>query len=88
MSAANNDTVKKFKVPHTYVILFIIIVLATIGTYFIPAGVYERVKDAATGRTIVDVASYHNVDDQGREHRFLRLYYGWLFHHDAGDGGH
>ncbi|HAK40749.1 MAG TPA: putative basic amino acid antiporter YfcC [Synergistaceae bacterium] len=62
MSAANNDTVKKFKVPHTYVILFIIIVLATIGTYFIPAGVYERVKDAATGRTIVDVASYHNVE--------------------------
>ncbi len=61
-TAANTDKKRKFEVPHTYVILFSIIVLATIGTYFIPAGVYDRIQDAATGRTIVDVASYHNVE--------------------------
>jgi uncharacterized ion transporter superfamily protein YfcC len=63
MSSSKKETIpRKFEVPHTYVILFIIIVLATIGTYFIPAGVYDRVKDAITGRTIVDVASFHYVD--------------------------
>lgn len=56
------STAKSFHVPHTYVILFTIIVLATIGTYFIPAGVYDRIKDPNTGRTIVDVASFHYVD--------------------------
>lgn len=54
--------VAKFKVPHTYVILFTVIVLATIATYLLPAGLYERVQDAATGRTVVDVQSFHYVD--------------------------
>ena len=58
----NNSMLKKMRVPHTYVILFMIIVLATIATYFIPAGVYERVKDVATGRNIVDVNSFKYVD--------------------------
>lgn len=63
MSNGNNSSARKrFHVPHTYVILFSIIVLATIATYFIPAGVYDRIKDPNTGRTIVDVASFHSVD--------------------------
>jgi uncharacterized ion transporter superfamily protein YfcC len=53
---------KKFKVPHTYVILAMIIILMTLATYVLPAGVYERVKDPATGRTVVDPDSYHIVD--------------------------
>jgi uncharacterized ion transporter superfamily protein YfcC len=51
----------KFKVPHTYVILFMILILVTLATYVLPAGVYERVQDPATGRTVVDPASYHVV---------------------------
>jgi uncharacterized ion transporter superfamily protein YfcC len=54
--------VKKFKVPHTYVILIGVILLMAILTYIIPAGVYDRVKDPATGRTVVDPASFHTVD--------------------------
>ena len=50
-----------FKVPHTFVILFCLTVLAAIGTYFIPAGVYDRITDPNTGRTIVDPATYHAV---------------------------
>lgn len=53
---------KRVRVPHTYVILFMVIVLATIATHLLPAGVYDRVQDAATGRTVVDVESFHYVE--------------------------
>ena len=36
---------KKFKIPHTYVIIFILIMLCAVATWFVPAGKY--VKDAA-----------------------------------------
>ncbi len=52
----------KFKVPHTYVILFTVIILVTILTYVLPAGVYERVEDPNTGRTLVNPASFHFVE--------------------------
>ncbi|SCY97596.1 YfcC family protein [Alkaliphilus peptidifermentans] len=53
---------KKFKVPHTYVIIFSIVIIAFLGTYFIPAGTYDRVQDPNSGRTVVDPASYHRVE--------------------------
>ncbi|MDL2299060.1 AbgT family transporter [Synergistaceae bacterium OttesenSCG-928-D05] len=63
MSTENPGTTrKKFKVPHTYVILFSIVLLAAIGSYIIPPGVYDRAKDERTGRTLVDPASYHSVE--------------------------
>ena len=40
---------KRFKVPHTYVILFSVVILATIMTYVLPAGVYDRYKDERCG---------------------------------------
>lgn len=52
---------KKSKVPHTYVIIFSLIILTAILTWIIPAGVYERVE-APDGRMVVDPNSYHNVD--------------------------
>ena len=51
----------KMQMPHTYVLLFSLIVLAAIGTYVIPAGVYERVADPATGRQVVDPATFKFV---------------------------
>lgn len=53
---------KGFKVPHTYVILFSVILIMAILTYIIPAGEYNRIEDAATGRTVVDPESFHDVD--------------------------
>ena len=54
---------KKFsRVPHTYVILFSVIIIMSILTYIVPAGTYDRVEDPATGRTVVDPASFHLVD--------------------------
>ena len=48
----------KFKVPHTLVILFSMVVLAQILTYVIPAGSFERVE-TATGRMQVVPDSFH-----------------------------
>ncbi len=53
---------KAFKIPHTYVILCTIILLAAIGTYVLPPGVYDRARDERTGRTLVDPQSYHAVE--------------------------
>lgn len=50
-----------FRVPHTYVIIFSMIIMAAILTHFIPAGSYERYKNA-NGTTVVDAASYELVD--------------------------
>lgn len=64
MMSAETPTIarKKNRVPHTYVILFAIVLMAAIGTYLIPPGVYNRAKDERTGRTLVDPASYHRVE--------------------------
>ncbi len=52
---------KIFKIPHTYVILFMVILTMAILTYIIPAGEFLRVEDPNTGRTVVDPASFENV---------------------------
>lgn len=48
------------KLPHPYIILFLLIVFAGILTYIITPGVYERVM--VNGRAVVDPASYHTVE--------------------------
>ena len=52
---------KKWKTPHTFVILVTIIIIAAIATYLIPAGEFTRFKDAATGKTLVEAGSYHRI---------------------------
>ncbi len=59
---ASLEKKKKFGLPSTPVLLFLIIVVVMICTYLIPAGVYDRFVDEATGRTLVDPATYHRVD--------------------------
>ncbi|WP_338754448.1 YfcC family protein [Bacillus sp. FJAT-52991] len=51
---------KKWNVPHVFVILFAVIIIAAISTYFIPAGEYDQVEQ--DGRTIVVDGSYHIVN--------------------------
>ena len=74
----------KFKVPHTFVLLFSLIILATIGTYIIPAGVYDRVTDPNTNRSIVDPATFHFVTQTpvGVFKMFINAYKGLI---DAAD---
>lgn len=52
---------KKFKVPHTYVLIFGIIILMAILTYIIPAGQYQKVE-APSGRMVVDPDSFATVE--------------------------
>lgn len=53
---------KNFKLPHTYALLFFIIVLVTILTYIVPAGEFDRAEDAKTGRIFVVADSFHAVE--------------------------
>ena len=49
------------KVPHTYVIIFTMILVAAALTYIIPAGQYDRMKNSA-GITVVDPQSFNYVE--------------------------
>ena len=51
---------ESIKIPHTYVLIFSMIIMAAILTYIIPAGEYVRLKNAA-GITVIDPASFHYV---------------------------
>ena len=60
--AKNEDrSNKKFSMPHIYVILFVFGVIATISTYLIPSGEFDRVK-GPEGREMVDADSFHYID--------------------------
>lgn len=52
---------EKSKIPHTFIILFGIIVLLAITTYFIPAGEYEREVNE-DGRTVVINGTYQETE--------------------------
>ncbi len=49
----------KIRVPHTFVLLFMLIVVAAVLTWWIPAGEYARIEK--DGRTVVDPGSYHRL---------------------------
>jgi uncharacterized ion transporter superfamily protein YfcC len=55
---------KKRKIPHTYVIVFSIVVLAAILTWFIPGGEFERVFVDVNGTTreVIKQDSFHYVE--------------------------
>lgn len=55
------STLKNFKVPHTYVIITTIIAISFIGTYIIPAGIYDRIQDPNSGRMIIDPTTFRYV---------------------------
>jgi len=54
---------EKFKFPHTYVIIMTLVLVATLLTYVIPAGKYERVKDENVGKTVVVAENFEYVDN-------------------------
>lgn len=54
---------KKFKMPHSYVIIFMLLIAVSIMTYLIPANEYDREKNES-GNTTVIVESYHPVDGE------------------------
>jgi len=62
METKPNGFMKKIlKVPHTYVLLAILVFIAVGLTYIIPAGAFDRVKDAASGKSLIVAGSFHYV---------------------------
>lgn len=64
METLNGNVQKKnsrFPVPHVYVILFSLVIIAAISTYIFPSGEYERMIDDA-GRTIVVADTYAETE--------------------------
>lgn len=53
---------KKFKMPTAYTILFSIIIVVALLTYIIPAGEYEKVEDADTGRMVPVAGTYEEIE--------------------------
>ena len=50
------------KVPHTYVLLFLIIIIAALLTYVVPAGEFTRVE--VDGRQAVEPGTFKTIDQQ------------------------
>lgn len=53
--------IEGFKVPDTYILVVMFVIIGAILTYIIPAGEYDMIENVATGRTVVDPTTFHNV---------------------------
>ncbi len=58
------NTQQKIKLPHTFITLFLLVILASIMTYVIPAGQFERVYDQSINQTLVVPGSYMPLEQQ------------------------
>jgi uncharacterized ion transporter superfamily protein YfcC len=56
---------QKIKVPHTLVLLFLMMLLAQLATYFLPQGEFDTRIDAK-GHTVVVPGSYHRMEHAER----------------------
>lgn len=52
---------KTFKLPDTYVLIAMMLIVMAALTYIVPAGVYDMVKSPATGKPVVDPNSFHYI---------------------------
>ncbi len=67
----------KKKFPHTYVIVFFIILAAAITTWIVPAGEFNRQTIEANGniRDVIQTDSYHQVDQQPQTWEVFSAFY-------------
>lgn len=56
----NKPKKKKFRVPHTYVILVLLVFIISVLSYIVPASNYDMMEVA--GREVVDPNTFHYVD--------------------------
>lgn len=74
------ERLSRIKMPHTYVLLTGILLCVVVMTYLIPAGEYDRVLDAASGRMVVLPDSFHYIEGKqpGLFGVFLALQRGYV----------
>lgn len=58
-SVDSSQKQKKFELPHIYVILFVLITLAAIASYIVPAGQFER--EMVDGRSIIIPGTFEYI---------------------------
>lgn len=58
----NTKQKKTFQMPHTFVILIVIILAAVVLTWFVPSGEYARVENAQ-GTKVVDATAFEYVEN-------------------------
>lgn len=56
----NKQVKRKWEMPDTYVILFLVLLIAVLATYITPAGSFERVAVDGVERVVAD--SYEQVE--------------------------
>ena len=61
MSIETSKKKKGIQMPHTYIILFLIVLVVCLLTYVIPAGQFERQEDAS-GRMLIVPGTYTQVE--------------------------
>lgn len=63
--------------PHTYVIIFSVILIAAISTWFLPSGEYKREKSNAeiSSKEVIDPGSYHEVESQPQTLEIFSAFY-------------
>ncbi len=52
---------RKFKAPHSLVLLMTIVVAITVLTWIVPSGSYDRIKNDA-GKTVIVPGSFHTIE--------------------------
>lgn len=58
---STNKNKKQREFPHSFIILFSMLILATLATYIVPAGQYESVVDEVTQKTTILADSFHYI---------------------------
>lgn len=66
------EKLSHLKMPHTYVILTMILLAVVVLCYLVPAGVYERAVDPVSGKTVVLPDSFHFTE--GKEPGFFDIF--------------
>ncbi|HLQ71677.1 MAG TPA: AbgT family transporter [Bacillota bacterium] len=74
----DKDEKKKFAMPDSYVILFIMLILATILTYVLPSGSFDRDDSADVPTVIPDSYSSVNSDSVGFMDFFVSIQSGMI----------
>ena len=68
---------RRLKIPHTYVIVFIIIVIAAVFTWFVPGGAFDRetITTASGTKEVIRTNSFHYVESAPQTWQIFSAFY-------------
>ncbi len=61
--------------PHTYVIIFSVIIMAAVATWLLPAGQFKRELNTTTNKTVIVPGSYQQMDQQPQTWQIFSSFY-------------